>query len=302
MINFVFRVSVKLILLINNNMETLLEEFVIWLEMRGSRQATVKFYRNYLKSFFKITQSDVSILGDPEGLEKMYLIIHKRDITPSTRRKYVIVLQIFSDFLLKKKLLEVNHARELLKVPRIQKRIPIALSFDEVDRIRSHVLQLWGGEVQERNSMIIDCFLYTGLRRGEISRLKRSDIYPDRIMVREGKGWKDRIIYLPASFSSRLMMWMEKHDIRPNEVIFKNIYGGPMAERTFHTIFHHISRKMGKNIYPHLLRHTYASHCILKGVDIYTLQKQMGHSDITTTSIYLYTNDQERYGIMQRMG
>ncbi len=98
------------------------------------------------------------------------------------------------------------------------------------------------------------------------------------------------------------MIWMEKHDIRPNEVIFKNIYGGPMAERTFHTIFHHISRKMGKNIYPHLLRHTYASHCILKGVDIYTLQKQMGHSDITTTSIYLYTNDQERYGIMQRMG
>lgn len=280
-------------------METL-SEFASWLDIKWCRPRTVKFYTNYLQSFFKFTNTSFPILWNPDNLEAAIKRLYQRDISASTKKKYIITLQIFSDFLLKKGILEVNHAREL-PVPKSQKRLPIGLTTDEVDEIRKYIHHIWWWYVCERNLMIIDFLVYTGLRRGEIAKVQRRDVFRDRIIVREGKWGKDRVVFLPEIFGGRIISWCDKYMLKPRDYLFHSISGGPLSERTFHTIFHNISRKMWKKIYPHLLRHTYASICVLKWIDIYTLQRQLWHSNITTTSVYLYANDQQRYKMMQRM-
>lgn len=268
--------------------------------MRSCRPRTVKFYTDYLRAFFKITQTDFTVFWDAEKLEKAYILIHQRPITASTKKKYIIVLQIFSDFLLKKKIIEVNHARELM-IPRVQTRLPIALSCDEVEQIRAYIVDIWSETVAERNRMILDTFLHTGLRRSELASLEVRDFMIDRIIVREWKWGKDRVIFLPDQFARRLERWTFEQNLGKKDHLFHSHSGGPLSERTFHTIFSRISKKMWKHIYPHMLRHTYASRCIESGIDIYTLQQQMGHSDITTTSKYIYLNDSARLRTMQKL-
>lgn len=278
-------------------MENIIDNFSLWLQMRGCREQTVEFYIKYLINFFRYTGSDIYVFGDSQKFEDAYIKIFKRDISANTKKKYLITARIFSDFLIKKWVIEVNYAREM-KSPRVQTQLPFCLSRKDILGIYHEIDRRWSWVLSQRNRLIFDTFIYTGLRRGELSNLRREQIYEDRIIVKEWKWGKDRVIYIPKHFSIRLHQFMRE---TAHEFLFYTDRGDKIKDRTYHTIFSHLQQSTGIRVHPHALRHTYASNCIIDGIDIYTLQQQLGHTDIKTTSMYLYMNNEQRSINMQKL-
>ena len=278
-------------------MENIIENFSLWLQMRGCREETIEFYLDYLKNFLRFSESDIYAFWSSEKFEKAYIRIFKRDVSANTKKKYLITARIFSDFLIKKWIIEVNYAREM-KAPRVQTQLPFALTRSDILGIYNAIDRRWSWNLLERNRLIFDTFIYTWLRRWELSNLRRENIFEDRIIVKNGKWGKDRIIYIPKHFSQRLQKFIKETD---HEYLFYTEKGNKIQDRTYHTIFTHLKEDTGIRVHPHVLRHTYASNCIQDGIDIYTVQLQLGHTDIKTTSMYLYINSEQRSLNMQKL-
>lgn len=278
---------------------TLMEEFSLWLQLSGRLPSTIEFYEDYVRNFFKFSSSDIYCLNSSEKFEEAYIKIFRRDISANTKKKYLIAMRIFADFLIKKWIVTVNHPR-WMRSPRVQPQLPFALDRDDILTIYNAIDRLWDWELQNRNRLILDTFIYTGLRRWELSNLKRENVFEDRIIVKRWKWGKDRVIYIPRHFSDRLQAYIKSTD---HEYLFyTSRMKKKIEDRTYHTVFSRLREETKlDHLHPHALRHTYASNCINDGIDIYTIQQQLGHTDIKTTSIYLYMNNKQRYLNMQKL-
>ena len=164
-------------------------------------------------------------------------------------------------------------------------RLPVALSYDEVSRLLTAPEKL-------RDRVILKTAYSTGMRLGEIARLKVSDIESGRMLVRvnQGKGKKDRYTLLsPALLEDLRIYWRRR---RPVQYMFSMRPGinQPPDTSTIGRIYDKAKEKAGvergKGI--HTLRHTFATHLLDAGVDIRTIQELMGHKSLTTTMVYLH--------------
>ncbi|MHA1587461.1 MAG: tyrosine-type recombinase/integrase, partial [Candidatus Thorarchaeota archaeon] len=144
-----------------------------------------------------------------------------------------------------------------------------------------------------RNHSILATFLDTGLRLSELINLDISDVdlHSQSILVRNGKGSKDRQVYLGRTTARSLRKWAE---VRPYghdaDAYFSTRDGRRLDKRNIARIIERINARaeMGeRRIHPHLLRHTFATHFIKNGGDPFSLQRLLGHSDIKTTMIYV---------------
>ncbi len=141
-----------------------------------------------------------------------------------------------------------------------------------------------------RDRLIIELFVYTAIRRAELRCLRRADVdfSRRRIVVRRGKGGKQRIVYLPDSTVERLRTYYEQTD---NDYLFPGRRGGPMSLRNVNYIVARVGRRAGittpnpryRNIGPHLLRHSFARNWKRAGGSLESLQKILGHSSLKTT-------------------
>jgi len=135
-------------------------------------------------------------------------------------------------------------------------------------------------------------FAYSaGLRMNELRLLKIADVDLDRkqIHVRQGKGKKDRYVVLAKLMADKLPLYLK--ELKPKTYLFEGLTPGePMGERSIQYIVNEAVPKTSikKNISMHTLRHTFATHLLEDGIDIYSIQKLLGHSNIQTTIIYLH--------------
>lgn len=133
-----------------------------------------------------------------------------------------------------------------------------------------------------------------GLRVGEVVGLKKKDFLFDEnlIHIKMAKGRKDRFVKIPESLYQELLMFSE---LNPNDkVFFVSARGGKLTTTTIQKIVKNATVKSNiqKNVHPHTLRHSFATHLLENGVDIRIIQKLLGHSDIKTTQIYLQVSNQ----------
>lgn len=173
-----------------------------------------------------------------------------------------------------------------LRMPPIKKKqtLPVVLSKEEckalfkVPRTLKHRFLL--------------AFAYSaGLRMNELRLLKLSDIDLQRkqIHVRQGKGKKDRYVVLSNFIAEKLPIYME--ELKPKAYLFEgSTPGEPMGERSIQYVINEALAKttIQKAVSMHTLRHSFATHLLEDGVDIYSIQKLLGHSHIQTTIIYLH--------------
>jgi len=280
-----------------------MSDFEMWLRMQSRREATIVYYRKYILSTFQNGKICWEDFWDRDMVQKCFENIWKMDIKNSTRKKYLMAMRIFSDFLISKRFIDVNHARECLKCPKVQKALPFAMDRECFTNVYNAIYRRWGdGPLGRRNRMIFDTLVYTGLRREELTKVLRSDVDEKKIVVKDGKWGKKRNIYLPEHFSKNLQKYIQDTKGESEYLFYSDRWEwSKLGVGAISTTFKRIGEIAGMRIYPHLLRHTYASNCIIDGVDIYTVQQQLGHSDVSTTSIYLYLNDEKRYGSMQKL-
>lgn len=135
-----------------------------------------------------------------------------------------------------------------------------------------------GKKFSYRNYIILMTLSRTGMRADEIVKLRKRDITEKTIIVRQGKGKKDRVIPLDKELSGLLGLYTDR--LTPKDKIF------PMSNRQIRNIVYKYAPE-GLNVHPHTLRHSFAVHCLKSGMNIRSLQKILGHSNLNTTQVYL---------------
>jgi len=175
------------------------------------------------------------------------------------------------------------------------KRLPKVLTDSEQTRM----LELCNPRYQSgmRNRAMIRFALGTGLRAGELVALKPEHLELDqtggRVVVREGKGAKDRFVWFGWAVRDDLGRWMERRPESP--WVFCTAKGGQLSPRYLRTMVKRLAHKAGvaeaDKVSPHTLRHTFASDMYRATKDLAAVQKALGHASITTTMIYTHISD-----------
>lgn len=193
------------------------------------------------------------------------------------------------------KYLSINYNLEdvstKIESPRFYKKLPNVLTIEEVDNLLDIKLK---NDFDYRNKAMIEVMYATGLRVSELVNLELNNVDLDSQIIRcYGKGNKERIVPLGDIATKYLKIYLEEH--RDNlkkkylcDKIFLNNHGKGITRQGFFIILKDIAEEKGinKNITPHMLRHSFATHLLNNGADLRTIQIMLGHSNLSTTQIY----------------
>lgn len=252
--------------LLNNLKNKLKQE----LEIRNFSKSTVKSYTNSVAQFLDYSENRKSRLN--ENTVKDYIQQEIKIKNPSTVSHNIFAISFFFEKVLNQK---INLPR-----PKRNKTIPEILSADEVRKMIESTSNI-------KHKLIIKILYGCGLRVSELVNLKISDLNFEEglIHIKLAKGKKDRFVKIPSSINDELKAYVKLLD---KEFLFPSNRGGRLTTATIQAVVENSAKKVAikKRVYPHLLRHSFATHLLEQGTDLRIIQKLLGHSNIKTTQIY----------------
>ena len=220
--------------------------------------------------------------------------LNKQKINARSQSRVISSIRSFFKYLLLEKIVEENPS-DLLENPKTGKKLPEFLTIKEVDEL---VQQIDRSKAEgERNLAIIEVLYGCGLRVTELIELKISEIYWKEGFIRViGKGNKERLVPLGKIASKHLKVYLNEvrvHQKLSNEFIdhvFLNKNGKKLSRVMIFKIIKRLTELAGikKNVSPHTLRHSFATHLVEGGADLRAVQEMLGHQSITTTEIYTH--------------
>ena len=180
-----------------------------------------------------------------------------------------------------------------LNTPKLDKVLPHVLSEQAMDKLLAAPVRT---DLALRNLAMVEVMYGSGLRVSELIELTVRDVALDVGYVRcLGKGGKERIVPLgePAAAAVAGYLQGPRERLRrhqPTEVLFLNAHGKPLTRQGFWLILKDWAKEHGlaQNVFPHMLRHTFATHLLDHGADLRSVQEMLGHADISTTQIYTH--------------
>lgn len=170
------------------------------------------------------------------------------------------------------------------------KRLPETLTDKEQKALLSQFNNRY--RTAYRNKTMIALSLCTGMRISELINLNWEDIEPEtgRLVVKEGKGKKDRVLFIGPGMVGKLFKLAEKMDMQREGHVFTTLEGKPVRDAYLRKMIAEKGRKAGikKDVHFHMLRHTYLTELYRRTHDIRVVQEVAGHADISTTQIYTH--------------
>lgn len=277
-------------------MQDNLEDYLRYAQVeRGLSTNTVASYRQDLNEYFNFLETDHQKTWEVDALEVDAFLAHLRDQGKATSSisRMLSSLRKFYQWLLRQDIIERD---PLVKIdsPKKEKRLPLALSESEIDSLlREPNVEK---DLGLRDRAILETLYATGMRVSELINLKMSDLHQEIKLVKVlGKGSKERLVPI----SDVALSWIDKYDKQVREkmimkngvfsdIIFLNARGNKLTRQAVWQLIKKYCQKAGitKNVTPHTLRHTFATHLLENGADLRVVQELLGHSDITTTQIY----------------
>ncbi len=280
------------------NLATYFKDFEDYLKFeRNLSINTIKSYRSDLNKFeFFLTKKGAKKLSfiDPE-IVREFLYEESKRVNAKTQGRIISTLKTFFNFLVLEKLISVSPI-ENIDYPKIDSKIPLVLSTDEIDKIISSAFSKKYGL---RNQAIIEIMYSCGLRVSELTEMKISNIFFDESLIKIlGKGNKERFIPLSSIAKKLLYNYIKynrkklSYDKQSVDIVFLNNRGKKLTRVMVYNIINDaaLEAKISKKISPHTLRHSFATHLIENGADIISIQKMMGHENVVTTEKYLHVN------------
>ena len=277
----------------------------------------LKLYLNYLKYEKKL--SDNTIMSYETELREFEDFFSKQNIlnlstndissfikyldntkklTARTRSHYITVINNFYVFCLKEDYLKKNPC-EAIWQPKINKNLPQVLTYEETDKLLDINIT---NAYTARTKAMLELIYATGIRVSELISLKFNhvDLFNDVIKV-EGKGSKERIVPINQAAKKYLEIYLNDYRNilikkgKSCDYLFLNNRGLGITRQGFYKLIKQRAKEVGinKDISPHTLRHSFATHLLLNGADLRVIQELLGHSDISTTQMYTHiTNEQ----------
>jgi integrase/recombinase XerD len=237
-------------------------------------------------------------LASPRKVELVvlteYLASEKdRGLAPGSMKMIVVALKIFFRFL-KMRLMNDRDPAELLPLPRLTRYLPKTLNQVEVTRLLETNLE--GRPFPLRDRAILELFYASGLRISELAGARLENLnLQERIIRVIGKGSKTRLVPVGRIACESLDRYVTQERVhlvqkKTGNEVFLSRHGKKLTTQRIWQILKEIAAAAGfeTNVYPHLLRHSFATHLLANGADLRIIQELLGHSDIATTQIYTH--------------
>ncbi|MEN2993799.1 MAG: site-specific tyrosine recombinase XerD [Thermodesulfovibrio sp.] len=251
---------------------------------------TIKSYENDLKNFLRWLNEKKIMLSDCKKNEIVDYLLYLREkayATASIARSLSSIKQFFRFMILDG--ITKHDPTEGLKAPKLWLRLPKALDIDEIKKLLSVMLN---SKYYLRDIAMLELMYASGLRVSELVKLRLGDINFEAGFIRvKGKGEKERVVPVAQRSLEKLKAYLTQ--LRPkllkkksSDYVFLNNRGQPMTRQRFWQNIKSIGKIAGVNVTPHMIRHSFATHLLEGGADLRSLQKMLGHSDISTTQIY----------------
>lgn len=280
------------------NWNTYIKSFQSYLKIeRGLTKNTVANYTFDLERLCAfLLQNNISVAPEKINEETIQLFIYSvsKEVNARSQARIISGLKSFFSYLIFEDY-RTGNPMELIEAPRLGRKLPDTLSVEDIDNLIV-AIDLSKPE-GERNKAILETLYGCGLRVSEIVTLKISDLFFDEGFIKiTGKGNKQR--FVPIAKSTQKYIELYKNTIRNHmtivkgydDTLFLNRRGKQLTRAMIFTIIKSLAVKikLQKNISPHTLRHSFATHLLENGADLRSIQMMLGHESIITTEIYVH--------------
>lgn len=290
-------------------MNELIQEFLSYLSVeRGLANNTLLSYKRDLARFFKYLKSrhvDSIQKISRETISSFMLSEKERGLSSNSVSRGLACLKSFFKFLVRENKIKED-VTSVIGSPKLWKKLPSTLNLDEVVSLLKapNARDLMGA----RDKASLELMYATGMRVSELINLKMNDLNMDVGFVKcLGKGSKERIVPFGKKAKESIIRYLEK--ARPvllkkkvSNFLFLTRLGKPMTRQTFWKTIKKYARLAGikKEIMPHSLRHSFATHILERGADLRVVQEMLGHADISSTQIYTHVTKDRLKSIHQK--
>lgn len=294
---------VEVVLMLKKETEKTIHNYLDYLKyQKNYSDYTIENYHRDILEFFDYLDREVldykSVVYSDLRFFLMYLKDEKKDKNSSIDRK-LSSLRGFYQYLANEGIVS-NNVFSLLNGPKKEKKLPRYFEYNELESL-FEACDL-SNALGQRDRLILEMLYATGVRVGELVSIKVSDInFSSRTILILGKANKERIVPYGDYCEEILKLYLKDGYLSLNNqnspYLFLNARGGRLTERGVRYLLEEIIKKTSvqKNISPHMIRHSFATHLLNQGCDLMTVQKLLGHESIKATQIYTHvTTDRLR--------
>lgn len=267
-------------------MYEIIYQYLEYLELeKGLSQNTIDAYRRDLYSF---ADGDKSL----EDVDRVYINnyirgLKEKKLAPTSVIRKVASIRGFFKWATSMGILDKNPA-STLEQPKVPKRLPKVITVKEIEEILHQ-------DLTELQTVMIELLYSCGLRVSELVNLKTNDIDMNSKYIRcVGKGSKERIIPMGEKAIVALKKYLpcrelilKKYNLNSKKILINDL-GRYINRQDVYSFIHTCGKKINKNISPHTLRHSFATHLLENGADLRIVQELLGHSDVSTTQLYTH--------------
>ena len=254
---------------------------------------TILSYEENLKKIKEHFKKNLKCLKKEEIRD----FIMNSELNSSSKAHYLTVLNNYYNYMILIGKMDNNPAQGL-KMPKIAKRLPKYLSLEEIDNLLDISLRK---PIDYRNKAMLELLYASGMRISELINLEMANIDLDECLIKVmGKGKKERIIPIGDVALEYLKLYLNQYrpfllKTNPSNYVFLNRFGTKMTRQAFFKILNKIAKDkhINKEISPHVLRHSFATHLLNNGADLRVIQELLGHENLSTTEIYSHVSSQK---------
>ncbi len=282
--------------------ETQLKQYLQFIKLeKGLAKNSVLSYENDLRRYLHYIRNDLQ-LGDLSGVTLAHIEQYLEELTGmglsvSSVTRNISSIRSFHEFAIVEGISKANPA-ELIELPKKAGKLPAVLDPEEVERI----LQAPDREKRAgiRDAAILETLYATGMRVSELVDMEIDRLFFEIGFIRViGKGNKERLVPVGEMAQQAIEHYIEtvrplflnaKNPGKAENKLFLNQRGGPLTRMSIWNIVNRYAQEadIHKNVYPHIFRHSFATHLLEGGADLRAVQEMLGHASIITTEIYTH--------------
>jgi len=281
-----------------------LQRYIQFIKLEKSlSENSVVSYKNDLERYLTFLSEDLHILKlsgvTLQHIEQYLEELTAMDLSVSSIARNISSVRGFHEFAVVEDITEANPA-ELIELPKKAKNLPEVLNPEEI----SAIIDIPNRETDAgiRNAAILETLYATGMRVSELIDLELDNLFFEIGFLRViGKGNKERLVPVGEMAQSALEHYIEvvrpkfqskKNPQKAKNKVFLSQRGNPLSRMSIWNIVNDAAERAGikKNVYPHIFRHSFATHLLEGGADLRAVQEMLGHSSILTTEIYTHVD------------